>query len=129
MPAPPAGPRAVIETAGGERVFRVEIADTDELRSRGLMGRERLDEDAGMAFLWPEDTDSAFHMRDTLIPLSVAFFSAEGRILRILEMVPCTADPCPRYDPETRYRGALELNGGALARAGVRAGDRLRIQR
>lgn len=129
MPAPPAGPRAVIETAGGERVFRVEIADTDELRSRGLMGRERLDEDAGMAFLWPEDTDSAFHMRDTLIPLSVAFFSAEGRILRILEMVPCTADPCPRYDPETRYRGALELNGGAFARAGVRAGDRLRIQR
>ena len=128
--APPAtGPRAVITTAAGERSFRIEIVETDELRARGLMGRERIDEDAGMAFLWSEDTDSAFHMRDTLIPLTVAFFAADGRILATIDMVPCTADHCPRYDPGGRYRGALEVKAGALERAGVRQGDRLRIVR
>lgn len=128
-PPPPAGPRAIITTTAGERVFRIEIADTEELRVRGLMGRTHLDEDAGMAFLWPEDTDTAFHMRETLLPLTAAFFAADGRILRTLEMVPCTADPCARYDPGTRYRGALEVKMGALERAGVRVGDRLRIVR
>ena len=93
------------------------------------MGRERLDEDAGMAFLWPDDTDSAFHMRDTLVPLTVAFFAADGRILATIDMVPCTADPCATYHPGLRYRGALEVQAGALERAGVRVGDRLRIVR
>jgi len=119
----------VITTAAGDRSFRIEIVETDELRARGLMGRERLDEDEGMAFLWSEDTDSAFHMRDTLIPLTVAFFAADGRILATITMVPCTSDPCARYDPGTRYRGALEVRAGALERAGVRGGDRLRIVR
>lgn len=93
------------------------------------MGRARLDDDAGMAFLWPEDTDSAFHMRETLIPLTVAFFAADGRILTTLDMVPCTTDPCVAYQPGLRYRGALEVKAGALERAGVRVGDRLRIVR
>lgn len=91
------------------------------------MGRARLDEGSGMAFLWPDDTDSPFHMRETLIPLTVAFFDKDGRILRTIDMVPCAADPCPRYDPRMRYRGALEVNAGALERAGVRLGDRVRI--
>ena len=125
----PAPPRAVIETASGRVIFRAEIADSDQLRGRGLMGRERLAEDAGMAFLWDDDTGTAFHMKDTLIPLTVAFFDAEGRILRLLDMVPCAADPCPAYDPGVRYRGALEVNAGALERKGVRTGDRVRIER
>ena len=125
----PGTPRAVIETAAGRVVFRAEIADSDELRGRGLMGRERLADDAGMAFLWNEDTVTAFHMKDTLIPLTVAFFDAEGRILRLLDMVPCLADPCPAYDPGVSYRGALEVNAGALGRRGVRVGDRVRVER
>lgn len=110
-------------------MFYVEIADSDELRSRGLMGRERLGEDEGMAFLWPEDTTTAFHMKDTRIALTVAFFDGEGRVLRMLDMVPCAADPCPTYDAGVRYRGALEVNAGALERKGVRVGDRVRIER
>ena len=119
----------MIETATGRAIFRIEISDTDPLRLRGLMGRERLAEDAGMAFLWGEDTASAFHMRDTLIPLTVAFFKADGRIVRIMEMAPCGADPCRVYDPGLPYRGALEVNAGALAQKGVRVGDRVRIER
>lgn len=125
----PPPPRAVIETASGRAIFRVEIAETDDARSRGLTGRERLAEDAGMAFLWGEDTTTGFHMKDTLIPLTVAFFDADGRILRMLEMAPCRADPCPAYDAAVRYRGALEVNAGALERRGVRLGDRVRIER
>jgi uncharacterized membrane protein (UPF0127 family) len=119
----------VIEGVSARAVFSVEIADTDELRSRGLMGRERLAEDAGMAFLWREDTASAFHMKDTFIPLTVAFFDADGRILRTIDMTPCRSDPCIAYDPGLSYRGALEVNAGALARRGVRPGDRVRIER
>ena len=110
-------------------MFYVEIADTDEVRSRGLMVRERLGQDEGMVFLWPEDTSTAFHMKDTRIPLTVAFFDAGGRILRLLDMVPCALDPCPAYDPGLRYRGALEVNAGALERRGARVGDRVRIER
>lgn len=119
----------MIETSGGRVIFFIEIADTEELRSRGLMGRERLGDDAGMAFLWPEDTTTAFHMRDTRIALTVAFFDGEGRILRLLDMVPCATDVCPAYDPGVRYRGALEVNAGVLERRGVRVGDRVRIER
>lgn len=119
----------MIELASGRAVFGIAIVETDVLRSRGLMGRERLADDAGMAFLWSEDTVSAFHMKDTLIPLTVAFFAADGRILRMIDMTPCPADPCPAYDPGLPYRGALEVNAGALARKGVRVGDRIRIER
>lgn len=124
-----AGASAVIETRTATVRVRVEIAETSEVRERGLMGRTTLAEDAGMVFLWPEDTRSPFHMKDTLIPLSIAFFDAEGRILATLDMEPCRADPCPTYDPGVAYRGAIEVGRGALARWGVTVGDHIRIVR
>lgn len=124
-----AGPQAVIRTGSGEARFDVEIADTGAARQRGLMGRESLDAGDGMVFLWSEDTDSAFYMRDTRMPLDIAFFDRDGRILRILTMTPCPADPCPVYSAGAPYRGALEVNAGALARAGVREGDRIEVRR
>ena len=53
-------------------------------------------------------------MKDTLIPLSVAFADADGEIVTILDMEPCKADPCPVYDPGAPYRTALEANKGAF---------------
>jgi uncharacterized protein len=123
------GPRAVIDTGGEDFVVHVEVADTAAERAHGLMGRASLDPDAGMVFVFPEATDSAFWMKDTLIPLSIAFYDANGKILRILDMVPCRKDPCRVYDPGVRYRGALEVNKGAFARWGVQAGDLLRLER
>jgi uncharacterized membrane protein (UPF0127 family) len=93
------------------------------------MGRPTLAPDAGMVFVFPEMVSGAFWMKDTLIPLSIAFYDANGKILRILHMVPCREDPCPVYDPRVRYRGALEVNKGAFARWGVQAGDVLRLER
>jgi uncharacterized membrane protein (UPF0127 family) len=66
-------------------------------------------------------------MKNTLIPLSIAFYRADGRIARILDMAPCKKNPCPLYDPGVAYRGALEVNEGAFARWGISEGDRLRI--
>ena len=120
---------AVLETDGREVRIAVEIADTDPERARGLMFRESLPAEAGMAFVWDSDQTGGFWMKNTLIPLSIAFYDARGRIVRILDMKPCRADPCPVYDPGVSYRGALEVNRGAFERWGVDEGDRIRISR
>jgi uncharacterized protein len=121
-------PRLLIETSDGEVTVEVEVADDQGERAQGLMGRTELAPDAGMVFLFPEPTRGAFWMKDTLIPLSIAFYDDEGRILRILDMEPCRRDPCRLYDPEVAYRGALEVNQGAFARWNVGEGDRVRLE-
>jgi uncharacterized protein len=123
------GAKAVIATGSGEVVVDVEVADTDATRQRGLMGRRTLAADAGMVFVFPQTTGGAFWMKDTLFPLSIAFYDEDGTILRILDMEPCRRDPCRLYDPGVAYRGALEVNRGAFDRWGVAEGDRLRLER
>jgi uncharacterized membrane protein (UPF0127 family) len=120
-------PRAIIQTSDGEVTVQVEIADTSAERARGLMGRTKLADDAGMVFSFPQDSTSAFWMKDTLIPLSIAFYGTDGRIVRILDMAPCRRDPCPVYEPRATYRGALEVNQGAFRRWGVEVNDTLRV--
>ena len=68
-------------------------------------------------------------MKDTLIPLSIAFYDGRGRILRILDMAPCHADPCRAYDAGVAYRGALEVNREAFRRWRVRVGSTIRLRR
>lgn len=119
----------LIESARGRIRFAVEIADSKVERNVGLMHRRRLAADAGMIFLYSQDRLGPFWMKDTRIPLSVAFFDAHGAILRILDMSPCLADPCRLYRPGVSYRGALEVNRGAFAKQGVKVGDRLRLVR
>ena len=123
------GPRVLIETDAGEVEVAVEVADDDAERQVGLMNRESLPADAGMIFLFEEDSSGGFWMKNTLIPLSIAFADAGGTILRILDMEPCEADPCEIYDPGVFYRSALEVNKGAFDRLGVEEGDRLRLER
>ena len=67
-------------------------------------------------------------MKNTLIPLSIAFADAEGTIVSILDMEPCEADPCEIYDPGVPYRSALEVNQGAFDDWGVQVGDRLTLE-
>jgi uncharacterized protein len=123
------GSRAVIETGAGQVTVAVEIAESAEEQQVGLMHREALDDDAGMLFLFPGEHRGGFWMKDTLIPLSIAFVGSNGRIARILDMEPCRADPCPIYDPGVAYTSALEVNRGAFGRWGVEEGDRLRLER
>jgi len=123
------GQRVLIETDAGEVEVAVEVADDDGERQVGLMNRESLPADAGMIFLFEADSSGGFWMKNTLIPLSIAFVDSGGTILRILDMEPCEADPCEVYDPGVFYRSALEVNKGAFDRLGVEEGDRLRLER
>jgi uncharacterized protein len=105
----------------------VEVADSPAERERGLMGRTSLAEDAGMVFLFDRATSTAFVMRDTTIPLSIAFYEGRGMITQILDMDPCRTEPCRLYRPRTLYVGALEVPQGAFRRFGVEEGDRIEI--
>ena len=122
------GPVVLLETAEGEEIeVPVEVADSPVEREVGLMERESLPDDAGMIFLFEEDTSGGFWMKNTLIPLSIAFADADGAIVSILDMEPCEAEPCEIYDPGVPYRSALEVNQGAFDDWGVRVGDRLTL--
>jgi uncharacterized membrane protein (UPF0127 family) len=88
--------------------FRPELAVTSEQRSLGLMNRRRAPAD-GMLFVFRRDTSGGFWMKNTLVPLTIVFFDAEGKRVRRLSMTPCRRDPCPIYEPRRRYRFALEL--------------------
>ena len=108
-------------------LVNVEVADRPELISLGLMHRTSLPEDAGMLFLFFEETSTGFWMKDTLIPLSIAFFDRDGEIEAILDMDPCEEEPCRLYGPGEPFHGALEVNRGAFERWGVEVGDRIRV--
>jgi uncharacterized membrane protein (UPF0127 family) len=120
---------ALIRTPQKTVTVRIEIAESTAQLQRGLMGRRSLAPRSGMAFLFATDTRGRFWMKDTLIPLSIAFWGKNGRILRILDMAPCRADPCKVYDPHVAFRGALEVNRGAFTRWGVHRGAVVTIRR
>lgn len=111
----------------GDADLSVEVAQTDEQRQQGLMGREELAGDSGMVFLFGEPHEGGFWMKDTLIPLSIAFWDEDGRVVTILDMEPCEADPCPTYDPGKAYTGAVEVNRGWFEENGVEVGDTARF--
>lgn len=131
---PPGAPefpkeRVLIDTGADSLLVDVEVAETDEQRQYGLMNRESLPRDQGMVFVFFRDTKGPFWMKNTLIPLSIAFFDLNGKILKILDMEPCEADPCPLYDPGVVYRGALEVTQGTFDRWGVEEGDFVHLNR
>jgi uncharacterized membrane protein (UPF0127 family) len=102
---------------------RLEVAADPASRTRGLSGRRSVPPGTGMVFLYPVDTTGGFWMKDTLVPLSIAFVATNGQVVATNEMVPCQADPCPVYRPARPYRYAVELPAGALAAAGVGPGS------
>ena len=123
------GTATVASPSGAKRVvLQVELARTRAQREQGLMGRRTLGAKAGMVFLYPEPHRGSFWMKDTLIPLDIAFYDGRGRILRILTMQPCRRDPCTLYDPNVAFRGALEVRADSFRRWGVRAGDRIAVR-
>jgi uncharacterized protein len=109
----------------GEKVnMTVEIADTDASRSLGLMHRSYMDPDAGMLFVWPEDTEGGFWMFNTILPLSIAFISADGTILNIQDMQPLDTNT---VGPASAYRYALETNQGFFRVHDITEGDKVTL--
>ena len=114
-----------ITNSAGERVeVPVEIAATDTERERGLMGRTALAEDAGMLFVFDREQQLSFWMKDTLIPLSIAYINESGRIVDIQDMQPLDETPHPSTEP-AKY--ALEVNQGFFNEHGIEVGNKVSL--
>ena len=98
----------------------VELANTFESRQLGLMHRSHLPQDGGMLFVFPDCTQRNFWMRNTYIPLSIAYISEDNRILNIESMHPFDENHTPSMGP-AKY--ALEMNQGWFTRNGICPGD------
>jgi len=106
----------------GSHPLKVELALSEEQREHGLMFRKKLGRDDGMVFVFDEPAYQSMWMKNTLIPLSVAFLDGDGRILNILDMQPQTLDTHTSAGP-ARY--AIETNIGWFERNKVKAGDKV----
>ena len=127
-PAPPAVKLRVepleVVSATGVAKFQVEMADTPASRERGLMFRKALAPDRGMLFDFKTPQETAFWMRNTLIPLDILFVARDGRIITIARnAAPLDETPIPSGGP---VLGVLELKGGRAAELGLSPGDRVR---
>jgi uncharacterized protein len=122
-------PRGTVYLGQTRVPLHMEIAETEAARQRGLMGRTSLAADAGMAFLFRSPVQVGFYMKDTLIPLSIAFWDQARQIVAILEMAPCRRDPCPDYYAGQPFVGAVEANRGFFTQHGIEVGDRVELQR
>jgi uncharacterized protein len=102
------------------------LADTPQQHARGLMGHTDLGEYAGMLFRFDADTSTSFYMKDTLIPLSIAWFDNEGFFVSATDMEPCPDDTgCPTFSAAAPYRYALEVAKGGLPGLGIGPGAQL----
>lgn len=100
-----------------------ELASTPQQRQTGMMMRTEMAAHEGMLFVFDEPQQQCFWMRNTLLPLAIAFVADNGRIVNLSEMQPKTDDPHCSKEP-VRY--VLEMNKGWFAKRGIKAGDRLR---
>ncbi|UCV16167.1 DUF192 domain-containing protein [Quatrionicoccus australiensis] len=112
----------VVELTAGFHRIEAEVAATDQNRQTGLMQRKSMPAQRGMLFVFPQPNAYCMWMRNTLIPLSVAFLDAEGKIINIEDMQPQTED---NHCAKKMASYALEMNLGWFAQRGLKAGTRL----
>lgn len=108
----------------GEEMFVLQVADTDEERMAGLMFRKSLAPDEGMIFIYPEQQWLSFWMKNTFIPLDIAFVDENGQVVNVAQMVPHDLEGTPSAGP-AKY--AIELPLNAARRAKLEAGMKLQI--
>ena len=113
----------VVELSTGMHLIHAELADNAASRMQGLMYRASLPTNAGMVFVFDENALHCMWMKNTLVPLSVAFIDEAGAIINIADMQPKTEQSHCAAKP-ARY--ALEMNKGWFAQRGIKAGARLR---
>src|SRR3989337_4236641 len=116
------GRKLPINVAGIE--LEIELAITPEELSTGLMYRDRLDDNQGMLFVFSKERILSFWMKDTRVPLSIAFIKANGRIVQIESMKPYSLDS---HVAKEKAKYALEMNEGWFRVHNVREGDTVKI--
>jgi len=116
-----------IQTASGSTFIMAEVEKTSWDKEKGLMGRKDLSEDRGMLFVYDEDINPNFWMKNMLIPIDIIFIDADHNIKYIAESVlPCeTETRCDLYNAGTPIRYVLEVKAGYTKKYGVKIGDRV----
>jgi uncharacterized membrane protein (UPF0127 family) len=116
--------RALVELKVGGKAVMVEVVATNSDRQLGLMHRRELPKEQGMLFLYPRERWMSFWMKNTLIPLSIAFLKEDGTIAEIHDMEPLNETPVLSG---TVAKYALEMNKGWFAKQGIKPGDKVEI--
>jgi len=112
----------VVSLTAGMYVIKAEVAATPAAQERGLMYRKSMPANAGMLFVFEEKAGHCFWMRNTDLPLSIAFIADDGTIVNIADMAPQTDD---NHCPKAAIRYALEMNKGWFAQKGLKAGAKI----
>ena len=125
LAAAQSGPQRLeqIQLTAGIHVIKAELARTPEEREIGLMNRPSMPPNDGMLFVFERPGQQCFWMKNTLIPLSVAFLADDGSVVNIEDMAPQTLDSHCSIEP---VRFVLEMNQGWFARHGIKPGFKLR---
>ena len=115
----------VTSPAGKVADWCAMLAETEQHRQQGLMNQTSLLGYDGMVFQFPAPSTSGFWMKNTKIPLAVAFFDGEGRFVNAQGMDPCPAevDDCPSYPADAPYVTAVEVPKGGLGALGIGPGS------
>jgi uncharacterized protein len=112
----------VVQLQAGMHNIRAQVAATPEQRATGLMHRKEMPQHEGMLFVFEQASQQCFWMKNTLLPLSIAFVADDGTVVNIDEMKPQTQDSHCSVKP-VRY--VLEMNQGWFSKRGIKAGFKL----
>jgi len=109
--------------------FKVELAVTPEEQKQGLMFRKNLDQDEGMLFVFKEEEEYPFWMKDTLIPLDIIWINQNKEVVFISENTqPCSENQCAFINPDKKAQYVLELKAGRVRDIGLKIGDKMDIK-
>lgn len=118
-------PVSIITPDGSEFVYRLELAATPDARSRGLMYRTDLPENGGMLFVWPDEKERSFWMKNTPLSLDILFFSSERKLISLYEST--TPYSQKRLLSGLAARYVVELTAGQAGARGLREGSVLQL--
>lgn len=112
----------VVSLSAGMYVIRAEVAADQQSRQQGLMYRKSMPANAGMLFVFEQKAGHCFWMKNTELPLSIAFLADDGTIVNIEDMRPHSEE---NHCPKAAIRYALEMNQGWFAQKGIKAGAKI----
>jgi len=120
---------SVNEVCFKNNCFKVELAVTLKEQEKGLMFRKNLNQDEGMLFVFKEEGEHPFWMKDTLIPLDIIWINQNKEVVFISENTqPCSENHCVSINPDKEAQYVLELKGGRVRDIGLKIGDKMDIK-
>lgn len=117
-------PKQIEEVYFGEVTVKVEVADSSEEIREGLMYREELGEKEGMLFIFQDERERNFWMKNTLIPLDMIFLDKDKKIVHIVKNAePCSEEECQLYNSRYSSKYVIEVNAGFADKHNIEVGD------